>query len=60
MAIASVNKVANLNVKQRSEKYPNGMFHESNSIVFCTMHYVPVGFNKKASCDKHLENALHK
>lgn len=49
MTSTDVSKVASINVKQRSEKYPGGTFHESGVVVFifCTAVMIPLISNKK-------------
>lgn len=62
MTSTDVSKVASINVKQRSEKYPGGTFHESGVVVFYFLYCSndTIDFKQKASCDKHLESYSHK
>lgn len=62
MTSTDVSKVASINVKQRSEKYPGGTFHCSSVIVFYFLYYSndTIDFKQKASCDKRLESYSHK
>lgn len=54
-----MSKVSSTNVKQRSEKYPEETFHESDVTFFfcyflCSSNDT-IDFKQKASCDKHRE-----
>ena len=50
----------NMTAHDQAGKYPKGMFHMDDGLMFCSLCYIVIDHLRKSVVNKHLESAIHK